>query len=73
MRYYHLEQFSNNGWITTGVILGGDFHEHIKLMEKLQSKHNIMFRAKNISQQTANYLWNRGMKLFIKREKTDKS
>ncbi len=66
MRYYHLEYQTEHGWITTGILLGGDFHEHMKLMEHLQLEYKVIFRAQRISQQAVDCLCHRGMTLLCK-------
>jgi hypothetical protein len=62
--YYHLEQLVNGLWVSTALLLQGDFHKHTTLLETLRRKANADFRAKRIIDEHAVTLISKGFKVL---------
>jgi hypothetical protein len=63
--YYHLEQRVNGLWISTALLLHGDFHMHTKLLQKLRVQFGTDFRSKQVPNNHAEILIDKGFKVLI--------
>jgi hypothetical protein len=63
--YFMLEQYIFPHWVSAGIILEGDYHKHLVLLETLRKKFApIDFRAKRISDKATLVFATHGMKIM---------
>jgi len=63
--FFTLEKYDFPHWISTGIILEGDYRKHVHLLETLRHKCKPFdFRAKRISGPNALVLVTNGMQIL---------
>lgn len=63
--YFILEQYIFPNWVSTGIILEGDYHKHLVVLETMRKKFAPTdFRAKRISGKAAFVFAARGVRIL---------
>jgi hypothetical protein len=63
--YYHLEKLTDGVWLSTALLLQGDFHMHTKLLQKLRIQFGTDFRSKQVPNSHAEILIDKGFKVLV--------
>ncbi len=63
--YFMLEQYIFPHWVSAGIILEGDYHKHLVVLESMRKKFAPTdFRARRISGKAALVFAARGMRIM---------
>ena len=66
--YYHLEQYLNDQWVSSGFVLYGALRDHLDLIQQLRIDTGLDFRMKRLIPREAVILQKAGMTLLRKRD-----